>query len=232
MERPSFVGHGMLKQLPPGFRFHPTDEELVVQYLRRKVYSCPLSASIIPEIDLGKFDPWDLPVCGGCEGVGYFFSRKEATNRKGNGSRWVARTGFWKATGKEKQVVASRCNQVVGTKKVMVFLQGKPSTRTDWIMHEYRLAGIAQRSNLAHSSMVPNGDWVLCRIFKKKRATKEDHGRAGTRYRGINFVDLMRQGDDDDDDDDNNDQSCVTELPDGSSDGEEASSAGMSSSPP
>lgn len=48
-------------KLPPGFRFHPTDEELVVQYLRRKVFSCPLPAAIIPEIDLAKYNPWDLP---------------------------------------------------------------------------------------------------------------------------------------------------------------------------
>uniref|UniRef100_A0A7C8ZR24 NAC domain-containing protein n=1 Tax=Opuntia streptacantha TaxID=393608 RepID=A0A7C8ZR24_OPUST len=47
-------------RLPPGFRFHPTDEELVVQYLRRKVYALPLPASIIPDLDVCKSDPWDL----------------------------------------------------------------------------------------------------------------------------------------------------------------------------
>lgn len=60
MEKVSFVQNGMVK-LPPGFRFHPTDEELVVQYLGRKVFSYPLPAAIIPELDLCKFDPWDLP---------------------------------------------------------------------------------------------------------------------------------------------------------------------------
>lgn len=48
-------------QLPPGFRFHPTDEELVVHYLKRKVQSTPLPVAIIAEIDLYKFDPWELP---------------------------------------------------------------------------------------------------------------------------------------------------------------------------
>ena len=60
MEKLNFVKNGVLR-LPPGFRFHPTDEELVVQYLKRKVLSCPLPASIIPEVDVCKFDPWDLP---------------------------------------------------------------------------------------------------------------------------------------------------------------------------
>ena len=60
MERLGFVKNGVLR-LPPGFRFHPTDEELVVQYLKRKVFACPLPASIIPEVDVCKSDPWDLP---------------------------------------------------------------------------------------------------------------------------------------------------------------------------
>lgn len=60
MEKLNFVKNGVLR-LPPGFRFHPTDEELVVQYLKRKVLSFPLPASIIPEVDVCKSDPWDLP---------------------------------------------------------------------------------------------------------------------------------------------------------------------------
>jgi No apical meristem (NAM) protein len=47
--------------LPAGFRFHPTDEELVLHYLCRKASGAPLPVSIIAELDLYKFDPWDLP---------------------------------------------------------------------------------------------------------------------------------------------------------------------------
>lgn len=47
--------------LPPGFRFHPTDEELVVYYLCRKVARQQVPVPIIAEVDLYKFDPWDLP---------------------------------------------------------------------------------------------------------------------------------------------------------------------------
>jgi hypothetical protein len=50
------------QQLPPGFRFHPTDEELVVQYLRRRALSRPLPAAVIPDVhDATVLDPWDLP---------------------------------------------------------------------------------------------------------------------------------------------------------------------------
>ncbi|KAB8825666.1 hypothetical protein FH972_026747 [Carpinus fangiana] len=47
--------------LPPGFRFHPTDEELILHYLCKKVASTPLPVSIIAEVDIYKSDPWDLP---------------------------------------------------------------------------------------------------------------------------------------------------------------------------
>lgn len=61
MEKNSnFVINGGLK-LPIGYRFHPTDEELVLHYLKRKVLSIPLPASVIPEFDVFLTDPWGLP---------------------------------------------------------------------------------------------------------------------------------------------------------------------------
>jgi hypothetical protein len=46
--------------LPPGFRFHPTDEELVNYYLKRKVHGLSIELDIIPEVDLYKCEPWEL----------------------------------------------------------------------------------------------------------------------------------------------------------------------------
>lgn len=72
----------------------------------------------------------------------YFFSTREAKYPNGNRSNRATGSGYWKATGIDKQIVASRgTNQVVGMKKTLVFYRGKPphGSRTDWIMHEYRL---------------------------------------------------------------------------------------------
>ncbi|XP_010250592.1 PREDICTED: NAC domain-containing protein 83-like [Nelumbo nucifera] len=182
MEKFNFVRNGVIR-LPPGFRFHPTDEELVLQYLKRKVFSCPLPASIIPEVDICKYDPWDLP--GDLENERYFFSAREAKYPNGNRSNRATGSGYWKATGLDKQIVASRSNQVVGMKKTLVFYQGKPprGTRTDWVMHEYRLvvpgttvciSPHPQRKNSIQNSMIQMEDWVLCRIFLKKRSTKSE----------------------------------------------------------
>lgn len=45
----------------PGFRFHPTDEELVGFYLRRKVEKKLVTLDLIKQIDIYSHDPWDLP---------------------------------------------------------------------------------------------------------------------------------------------------------------------------
>ncbi|GMH02248.1 hypothetical protein Nepgr_004087 [Nepenthes gracilis] len=192
MEKTNFMKNGVLR-LPPGFRFHPTDEELVVQYLKRKVLSCPLPASIIPEVDVCKPDPWDLPGELGQER--YFFSTRETKYPNGNRSNRATVSGYWKATGKDKAIMggsgsrssSSGCCrdtprvvvQVVGMKKTLVFYRGKPphGMRTDWVMHEYRLVDASVSTpNLAQNLVMATGDWVLCRIFLKKRnaKTKED----------------------------------------------------------
>jgi hypothetical protein len=46
-------------ELPPGFRFHATDEELVVHYLKKKAASVPLPVAIV--VNLYNFDAWELP---------------------------------------------------------------------------------------------------------------------------------------------------------------------------
>ncbi|GAA0146422.1 hypothetical protein LIER_06384 [Lithospermum erythrorhizon] len=172
MERLSFVKDGVLR-LPPGFRFHPTDEELILDYLRRKVFSFTLPASVIPEVEVCKSDPWELP--GDKEHERYFFSTREVKYPNGNRSNRATVSGYWKATGIDKKIVTCRGNQVVGMKKTLVFYRGKAPNgcRTDWIMHEYRLANVQTKANNSIQAKIPIQDnWVLCRIFLKKRSTK------------------------------------------------------------
>ncbi|XP_040383850.1 NAC domain-containing protein 83-like isoform X2 [Oryza brachyantha] len=195
-----------LRQLPPGFRFHPTDEELVVQYLRRRALSRPLPAAVIPDVhDAAVLDPWDLPGAG--EGEAYFFSFRQlapASGRKGGGGwRRRAGSGYWKPTGTEKPVFlrgfgcggGKQLQQhLVGVKTTLVFLRAKPPSRTGWVMHEYRLAAAAvagQRSSGNHSCMAqPAGEWVVCRIFLKnnrssrRRLTDADGRRPATGVQG------------------------------------------------
>ncbi|CAA3006915.1 NAC domain-containing 72-like [Olea europaea subsp. europaea] len=149
--------------LPPGFRFYPTDEELVVQYLCRKIAGHHFSLQIIGEIDLYKFDPWDLPskaIFG--EKEWYFFSPRDRKYPNGSRPNRLAGSGYWKATGTDKVITTE--GRRVGIKKSLVFYVGKApkGTKTNWIMHEYRLSESPKRNGSARLD-----DWVLCRIYKK-----------------------------------------------------------------
>ncbi|XP_074307656.1 NAC transcription factor 25-like [Silene latifolia] len=175
-------------QLPPGFRFHPTDEELIVHYLKRKASSSPLPVAIIAEVDLYKFDPWELPskaIFG--ENEWYFFSPRDRKYPNGARPNRAATSGYWKATGTDKPILTSIGNQKVGVKKALVFYGGKPprGIKTDWIMHEFRIIDANHNSKMAHSfgALSKKGslrldDWVLCRIYKKNNTQRpSDHDR-------------------------------------------------------
>lgn len=47
-------------RVPPGFRFHPTEEELLCYYLRKKVTSEEIELDVIRDVDLNKLEPWDI----------------------------------------------------------------------------------------------------------------------------------------------------------------------------
>ncbi|KAK4369139.1 hypothetical protein RND71_012931 [Anisodus tanguticus] len=104
----SSTGSHQQPQLPPGFRFHPTDEELVVHYLKKKAASVPLPVSIIAEVDLYKFDPWELPAKATFgEQEWYFFSPRDRKYPNGARPNRAATSGYWKATGTDKPVLTA-----------------------------------------------------------------------------------------------------------------------------
>lgn len=47
--------------LPPGFGFHPKDTELISHYLKKKIFGQNIEFDVIPEVDIYKHEPWDLP---------------------------------------------------------------------------------------------------------------------------------------------------------------------------
>ncbi|XP_047071780.1 NAC domain-containing protein 2-like [Lolium rigidum] len=157
--------------LPPGFRFHPTDDELVEHYLCRKAAGQRLPVPIIADVDLYRFDPWALPdraLFGTREW--YFFTPRDRKYPNGSRPNRAAGNGYWKATGADKPV-APRGGRTMGIKKALVFYAGKApkGVKTDWIMHEYRLADAGRASAAgAKKGSLRLDDWVLCRLYNKK----------------------------------------------------------------
>ncbi|XP_059628369.1 NAC domain containing protein 50-like isoform X2 [Cornus florida] len=153
--------------LAPGFRFHPTDEELVQYYLKRKACGKPFRFEAVSEIDVYKSEPWELSGYSRLKSRDlewYFFSPID--RKYGNGSRLNRATGkgYWKATGKDRSV--RHKGQTIGMKKTLVFHSGRApdGKRTNWVMHEYRLADEEmEKSRVAQAKDA----FVLCRIFQK-----------------------------------------------------------------
>ncbi|KAK4260443.1 hypothetical protein QN277_003556 [Acacia crassicarpa] len=159
--------------VPPGFRFHPTDEELVDYYLRKKIASKRIDLDVIKDVDLYKIEPWDLQeLCRiGSEEQNewYFFSHKDKKYPTGTRTNRATKAGFWKATGRDKAIY-SRLS-LIGMRKTLVFYKGRAPNgqKSDWIMHEYRLE--------THENATPQEEgWVVCRVFKKRMTTMRKVG--------------------------------------------------------
>ncbi|KAM0930675.1 hypothetical protein ACQ4PT_000816 [Festuca glaucescens] len=111
------------------------------------------------------------------EGEWFFFSPRDRKYPNGARPNRTAGSGYWKATGTDKPILAAGGTRCLGVKKALVFYQGRSprGTKTEWVMHEYRLlhadAGAARHR--PHDSMRLD-DWVLCRVRKKGVAVAPD----------------------------------------------------------
>ncbi|KAL6652675.1 hypothetical protein ACP70R_011600 [Stipagrostis hirtigluma subsp. patula] len=173
--------------VPPGFRFHPTDEELLLYYLKKKVGFEKFDLEVIREVDLNKIEPWELQercrIGSAPQNEWYFFSHKDRKYPTGSRTNRATTAGFWKATGRDKCIRTSY--RKIGMRKTLVFYRGRAphGQKTDWIMHEYRL----EDADDAQGGTSEDG-WVVCRVFKKKCFFKIGGGGEGSTSQGAEAV--------------------------------------------
>ncbi|KAK4792960.1 hypothetical protein SAY86_023395 [Trapa natans] len=151
--------------LPPGFRFHPTDEEIITCYLSPKAIDRNFSSIVIGEVDMNKCEPWDMPRKAKMgEKEWYFFCHRDRKYPTGTRTNRATESGYWKATGKDKEIFHGK-DRLVGMKKTLVFYHGRAprGEKTDWVMHEFRLEG-KLHYDLHRAS---KDDWVVCRVLHK-----------------------------------------------------------------
>ncbi|XP_055807708.1 NAC domain-containing protein 6 [Solanum dulcamara] len=156
----------------PGFRFHPTEEELLEFYLKNKVLGKKLRCDVIGLLNIYRHDPWDLP---GLATIGerewYFFVPRDRKHGSGGRPNRTTLKGFWKATGSDKKIFGlSHPKNIIGLKKTLVFYTGRAprGSKTDWVMNEFRLPDTASAPQ----------DIVLCKIYRKATSLKVLEQRA------------------------------------------------------
>ncbi|XP_021670159.2 NAC domain-containing protein 92-like isoform X4 [Hevea brasiliensis] len=177
-------GDAKEETLPPGFRFHPTDEELITYYLVNKISDANFTGKAIADVDLNKCEPWDLP---GKAKMGekewYFFSLRDRKYPTGVRTNRATNSGYWKTTGKDKEIFNSVTSELVGMKKTLVFYRGRAprGEKTNWVMHEYR---IHSKSGFRTGKQ---DEWVVCRVFQKSAGAKK---YPSTQSRAVNPYNL------------------------------------------
>ncbi|CAL5358443.1 unnamed protein product [Camellia sinensis] len=155
--------------VPPGYRFCPSDLELIGDYLMQKVLNQPLPHDDIIETNLYMHNPDYFTER--CKPLGerewYFFTPRDRKYPKGNRPNRVAGDGYWKATVADKPVKVDK--NILGYKKSLVFYLGKPPNgdKTDWMMHEFTLNAHSRERKNANDMRLD--DWVLCRVYKKPK---------------------------------------------------------------
>ncbi|CAI9769773.1 unnamed protein product [Fraxinus pennsylvanica] len=156
----------------PGFRFHPTEEELLNFYLKKAIFGKFLRTDIIGFLNIYNHHPRELP---GMAKIGerewYFFVPRDIRHGSGGRPKRTTQNGFWKATGSDRKIVSmSDPKKMLGLKKTLVFYERRAPRplKTDWVMNEYRLPD---------SCSLPK-DIVLCKIYRKATSLKVLEQRA------------------------------------------------------
>ncbi|KAJ6419105.1 hypothetical protein OIU84_029250 [Salix udensis] len=154
--------------VPHGFRFNPTDEELI-QVLDRKASGQEMPLHFILETNVYEREPQDLEwneSTALSNGERFYYCKREI-----NDSREVHGLGWWKATSHVKKVYAKdhRHQPLVGNKRPLTFHRFKDNERnrnnavkTNWIMHEYSLESRTT-------------EWKLCKIKYKGKPSLQQH---------------------------------------------------------
>ncbi|PKI63738.1 hypothetical protein CRG98_015859 [Punica granatum] len=157
----------------PGFRFHPTEQELLGFYLKNMVTGKRECFDVIGFLNIYRHDPWELPeLARNGEREWYFFVPRDKKLGSGGRPNRTTERGFWKATGSDRKIFSTPDHKrpIIGLRKTLVFYKGRApmGRKTDWVMNEYRLPD---------DSPLPK-DMVLCKIYRKATSLKVLEQRA------------------------------------------------------
>ncbi|CAB4307565.1 unnamed protein product [Prunus armeniaca] len=159
-------------QVPVGYKFRPSEEELFLHYLLPRLNREDYPKGVVPDCDLyGTKEPWEIwrdfhhSSPDDQEDIYVFTTLKKKTP---NGSRFcrtvgAAGTGVWKGEDSGKKIRA--CGSNIGIRKRFRYMNPGSPHDDRWIMHEFQLDESLLRVRNKETI-------VLCLVRKKETPGK------------------------------------------------------------
>ncbi|EYU23163.1 hypothetical protein MIMGU_mgv1a020477mg [Erythranthe guttata] len=164
-------------RIAPGYRFLPSDEELINCYLLKESMGIQLPWNPMSKKDIyGEKDPWevlqdvhwdDFHCEKKFKHVTYVLTKLLRLNGKTRIARRT-KSGTWKGQTSGKEIYDESSGHLIGLSKMFTFYENKPKGSSGeeeeehghWIMHEFSLAGVCLNFELKFK------DYAICRITR------------------------------------------------------------------
>uniref|UniRef100_A0A3N7FY11 NAC domain-containing protein n=1 Tax=Populus trichocarpa TaxID=3694 RepID=A0A3N7FY11_POPTR len=157
----------LLLLMEQGFKFDPSDEELIRKYLVPKTRGDIMEGLPMAVVNLCEHEPWDLPGKSIIKLAGqvtwYFLCPRDL---RGKVHRRKTKAGYWKLTCQQKSITAEGTTTKIGVMRTLRFYENE--VRTGWMMYEFDL--------ITNSSQFKKGQYVLCKLEINSKGEKSKKG--------------------------------------------------------
>ncbi|KAE8685310.1 hypothetical protein F3Y22_tig00111099pilonHSYRG00176 [Hibiscus syriacus] len=173
-----------------GFRFHPTDEELI-EFLQIKTSDPDYDVQVIDEVpDICQWEPRQLAEISKLQAgdrLWYFIYSPRYKYRNSKRINRTTRHGYWKPTGNAREVIDPKTGELIGTKKTLVYYEGQCNDgnkiKTCWVTHEYELKADPNSIDTDHKT------FKLCKLKRRIDVSSTDAGQSGQHNEGYGVPD-------------------------------------------
>ncbi|KAL6848171.1 hypothetical protein ACP4OV_022299 [Aristida adscensionis] len=166
--------------LPPGYRFVPTDDELVEFYLLPRARGQPAPfPGVLDDDAAGTALPWDLLERHGRDaGTAAYYCVRAAGDGRGAGARQdrACEGGFkWRSQKRLKGALVTAAGEAVQWSKNLLNLHRGDGGSIGWVMHEYTITSPPCPSHVKICHIA-----VTAQAQKRKRVHDDANSQAGS----------------------------------------------------
>ncbi|CAD6256945.1 unnamed protein product [Miscanthus lutarioriparius] len=168
-------------KLLPGFKFKPTDEEIMMRYLRPRAVNEPVPSTFIVDVDILRSNPWDLRDLW--RNTSFVKEYKDGHMETGAIVQQVTDTGGHRQLAGENTEWVMQEYSLVQAGLTPYPVIGPNGTNNIGEHSRDAVASTKKKDNLSEAvrnattsvpkvvpvMINPDDSWVVCRIYKKKK---------------------------------------------------------------